>query len=264
VRVRGEGGRRRGGAQKRSGPKYYPDEALEMVKEKATARFDETVDAAIQLAVDPRKQGGNVRGVAELPHGTGKKEVIAVFARGDKAEEAKKAGADLVGLEELVERVLKGDIAFSKALATPDVMPVLSKVARVLGPRGLMPNVKVGTLTQDIAAAVAAARRGQVEFRVEKRGIVHAPFGKASFARDKLQDNLRALLLAIHNAKPDGVSGHFFRSAALSSTMGPGVLLDPATIDPTKPKFMAEKFKEIAAAEAAKNLGDEPDAAPRA
>jgi len=205
----------------------YPlDDAVRMVKERAVAKFDETVEIALNLGVDPRHADQMVRGVVKLPHGTGKSVRVAVFARGDKAEEAKRAGADIVGAEDLAEAVQKGEIAFERCIATPDMMPVVGRLGKILGPRGLMPNPKLGTVTQDVAAAVAAAKGGQIQFRVEKAGIVHAGVGKASFSEDQLRENVAAFVEAINRAKPSGAKGTFLRKAALSSTMGPGIKVD--------------------------------------
>ena len=205
----------------------YPlDDAVRMVKERAVAKFDETVEIALNLGVDPRHADQMVRGVVQLPHGTGKSVRVAVFARGDKAEEAKRAGADIVGAEDLAEAVQKGEIAFERCIATPDMMPVVGRLGKILGPRGLMPNPKLGTVTQDVAAAVAAAKGGQIQFRVEKAGIVHAGVGKASFSEDQLRENVAAFVEAINRAKPSGAKGTFLRKAALSSTMGPGIKVD--------------------------------------
>jgi len=192
---------------------------------------------AIQMGVDPRKAGENIRGVAQLPHGTGKTARIAVFARGDKADEARAAGADIVGAEDLVELVQSGNLQADKVIATPDVMPLVGRVGRILGPRGLMPNPKLGTVTMDVGAAVANAKKGQVTFRVEKQAIIHAPIGRVSFSDEALLGNLRALVLAINGFKPEGYKGDFFRHATLSSTMGPGVHLDVTTIDPSRARF---------------------------
>ena len=209
----------------------YPlDDAVRMVKERAVAKFDETVEIALNLGVDPRHADQMVRGVVQLPHGTGKSVRVAVFARGDKAEEAKQAGADIVGAEDLAERVQKGEIAFDRCVATPDMMPVVGRLGKILGPRGLMPNPKLGTVTQDVAAAVAAAKGGQIQFRVEKAGIIHAGVGKASFSEDQIRENVTAFVDAINRAKPTGAKGTFLRKAALSSTMGPGIKVDVGSL----------------------------------
>ena len=286
------------------GPTFHPDEALRLVRASATAGFDETVEIQVQLGIDPRKPAQNIRGVAALPHGTGKAVSIAVFARGERAEEARRAGATLVGAEELVEAIASGaqPLTFTKTIASPDVMPLMGKIARVsgmcsscscreacarapltagcrkrasrptrcrqagsharipppppppprspqiLGPRGLMPNPKLGTVTPNIREAVLAAKRGQAEFRAEKRGIVYAGIGKASFAPGALRDNLRAFLLALSDAKPEGLKGAYIRWALLKSTMGPGVPVDPARLDPTADTFLDAQTPAQAAA----------------
>jgi large subunit ribosomal protein L1 len=211
--------------------KAYPlDKAITLVKQGATAKFDETVEIALNLGVDPRHADQMVRGTADLPHGTGKSVRVAVFARGDKAEEARAAGADLVGAEDLAQAVQEGELNFDRCIATPDMMPVVGRLGRVLGPRGLMPNPKLGTVTPNIAQAVQAAKAGQVQFRVEKAGIVHAGVGKASFAPDLLHANVRAFVDAVNRSKPSGAKGTYVKRAALSSTMGPGVRLDVASL----------------------------------
>jgi large subunit ribosomal protein L1 len=197
----------------------------------------QSIDISIQLGVDPRRAGENIRGVAQLPHGTGKTVRVAVFARDAKAAEAEAAGADIVGAEDLLELILAGNLQADKVIATPDVMPLVGRVARVLGPRGLMPNPKLGTVTMDVGAAVTNAKKGQVGFRVEKNGILHAPLGRASFEDEAILANLRALVLAINSLKPESIKGEFFRHATMSSTMGPGVPLDVMTIDPARAKF---------------------------
>jgi large subunit ribosomal protein L1 len=202
------------------------DEAVALVKERATAKFDETIEVAVNLGVDPRHADQMVRGVCPLPHGTGRSVRVAVFAKGPKAEEAKKAGADVVGAEDLVEQVQGGEINFDKVIATPDMMPLVGRLGKVLGPRGMMPNPKVGTVTMDVTKAVEQSKGGAVEFRVEKAGIIHAGVGKASFSADQLAENIRALLDALLKAKPSGAKGQYIRRIALSSTMGPGVKID--------------------------------------
>jgi large subunit ribosomal protein L1 len=287
---------RRPPPQVRPGPTFHPDEALRLVRASATAAFDETVEVQVQLGIDPRKPTQNIRGVAPLPFGTGKAVNIAVFARGERAEEARRAGATLVGAEDLVDRIAKGEVplTFTKTIATPDVMPLVGKVARVrglvlcalrsehqaaaacverrtgspptnsvclllvrylpylsrhfvprtppraqiLGPRGLMPNPKLGTVTPNVRDAVLAAKKGQAEFRAEKRGLVMAGIGKASFEPAALRENLRSFLLALGDAKPEGLKGTYIRGGFLKSTMGPGFPLDAARLDPTSPTFL--------------------------
>ncbi|MDP2620782.1 MAG: 50S ribosomal protein L1 [Hyphomicrobiales bacterium] len=213
-----------------SGRAYPIDEAVKLVKERAKAKFDETVEVAINLGVDPRHADQMVRGVCQLPNGSGRTVRVAVFAKGDKADEAKKAGADVVGAEDLVETVQKGEINFDRCIATPDMMPLVGRLGKVLGPRGLMPNPKVGTVTADVAAAVRGAKGGAVEFRVEKAGIVHAGVGKASFTEQALVENVKALADAVMKAKPAGAKGTYMRRLAISSTMGPGVRIEPASV----------------------------------
>jgi len=210
--------------------KAYPlDEAIKLVKANAKAKFDETVEVAMNLGIDPRHADQAVRGMVELPNGTGKSVRVAVFARGPKADEAKAAGADVVGAEDLAEKINAGEMNFERCIATPDMMGVVGRLGKVLGPRGLMPNPKLGTVTQDVAAAVKAAKAGSIEFRAEKAGIVHAGVGKASFSEDALAANVKALVNAINRAKPSGAKGTFIKKVSISSTMGPGVKLDPAT-----------------------------------
>ncbi len=209
---------------------YALDEAIKMVKERASAKFDETIEIAMNLGVDPRHADQMVRGVVNLPNGTGRTVRVAVFARGDKAAEAEAAGADIVGAEDLVETVQKGEINFDRCIATPDMMPLVGRLGKVLGPRGMMPNPKVGTVTTDIAAAVKASKGGAVEFRVEKAGIVHGGVGKASFDAKALEENVRAFADAVIKAKPTGAKGNYVKKVAISSTMGPGVKLDPSTL----------------------------------
>jgi large subunit ribosomal protein L1 len=208
---------------------YALDEAVKLVKERATAKFDETVEVAMNLGVDPRHADQMVRGVCVLPNGSGRTLRVGVFARGAKAEEAKKAGADVVGAEDLVEIVNGGTIDFDRCIATPDMMPLVGRLGKVLGPRGMMPNPKVGTVTMDIATAVAAAKGGSVEFRVEKAGIVHAGIGKASFSAEKLSENIKAFVDAVAKAKPAGAKGTYLERMAISSSMGPGVKVDLST-----------------------------------
>jgi large subunit ribosomal protein L1 len=202
---------------------YGVDEAISLVKSNATAKFDETVEVALNLGVDPRHADQMVRGVVSLPKGTGKSVRVAVFAKGAKADEAKAAGADVVGAEDLMETVQGGTIDFDRVIATPDMMGVVGRLGKVLGPKGLMPNPKLGTVTMDVAKAVNDAKSGQVEFRVEKAGIVHAGIGKASFPEGDLKENFTALMDAIIKGKPSGAKGKFVKKVAISSTMGPGV-----------------------------------------
>ncbi len=211
--------------------KLYPlEEAVGLIKARAKAKFDETVEIAMNLGVDPRHADQNVRGVVSLPNGTGKTVRVAVFARAAKAEEAQAAGADVVGAEDLAERVQNGDMPFDRVVATPDMMPIVGKLGRVLGPRGLMPNPKLGTVTADVAEAVKAAKGGQVEFRADRAGVVHAGVGKASFEEAALLENVRAFIDAITKAKPSGAKGTYIKKVALSSTMGPGVKVDTASL----------------------------------
>jgi large subunit ribosomal protein L1 len=211
--------------------KNYPiQDAVKMVKERAKAKFDETVEIAMNLGVDPRHADQMVRGVCNLPNGSGRDVRVAVFARGPKADEARAAGADVVGAEDLVEQVSGGNIDFDRVIATPDMMPLVGRLGKVLGPRGLMPNPKVGTVSMDVAGAVRAAKGGAVEFRVEKAGIVHAGIGKASFDEGKLVENIRAFADAVAKAKPAGAKGTYIQRIAVSSTMGPGVKVDPASV----------------------------------
>jgi len=205
---------------------YGLEEAVGIVKLNATSKFDETVEIAMNLGVDPRHADQMVRGVIQLPNGTGKSVRVAVFARGDKADEAKAAGAEMVGAEDLMEAIQGGAMDFDRCIATPDMMAIVGRLGKVLGPRGLMPNPKLGTVTPNVAEAVKAAKGGQVEFRAEKTGIVHAGVGKASFTADALKENVEAFLGAVMKAKPTGAKGQFVRRIALSSTMGPGVKLE--------------------------------------
>jgi large subunit ribosomal protein L1 len=205
-------------------------EAVKTIKLGANAKFDETVEIAMNLGVDPRHADQNVRGVVSLPHGTGKSVRVAVFAKGAKAEEAEKAGADVVGADDLAEKIQAGTIDFDRCIATPDMMPVVGRLGKVLGPRGLMPNPKLGTVTNDVAAAIAAVKGGQVEFRVEKAGIVHAGVGKASFGEEALVENIKAFVDAIARAKPSGAKGTYIKRISLSSTMGPGVRIELGSV----------------------------------
>ena len=209
---------------------YGVDEAIGLIKSLATAKFDETVEIAMALGVDPRHADQMVRGVVNLPKGTGKDVRVAVFAKGDKAEEAKKAGAEIVGAEDLMEAIQNGQSDFDRVIATPDMMGVVGRLGKVLGPKGLMPNPKLGTVTPNVGDAVKAAKSGQVEFRVEKAGIIHAGIGKASFPEADLRANFDAFVDAIAKAKPSGAKGKYVKKVALSSTMGPGVKIDLAEV----------------------------------
>ena len=209
---------------------YTLDEAVKLVKSSTSVKFDETVDIALNLGVDPKHADQTVRGVCLLPNGSGRTMRVAVFARGAKADEATAAGADVVGAEELVEQVSKGEINFDRCIATPDMMGLVGRLGKVLGPRGLMPNPRVGTVTMDIANAVKGAKGGSVEFRAEKAGIVHAGVGKASFSDEALAENIRAFVDAVNKAKPSGAKGTYLKKVAIKSTMGPGIKVDQATI----------------------------------
>ena len=209
---------------------YSLSDAVGMIKERASAKFDETIEVAMNLGVDPRHADQMVRGVVNLPNGTGRSVRVAVFARDAKAEEAKKAGADVIGAEDLMEAVQGGKIDFDRCIATPDMMPLVGRLGKVLGPRNLMPNPKTGTVTMDVAAAVEAAKGGAVEFRVEKAGIIHAGVGKASFEANALEENIKAFASAVTRARPSGAKGTFVERVAISSTMGPGVKIDPASV----------------------------------
>jgi large subunit ribosomal protein L1 len=209
---------------------YDLPQAVKILKSRPPAKFDETVEIAMNLNIDPRKADQNLRGTVMLPHGTGKTLRVAVFARGDRAAEAQAAGADIVGAEDLAERVQGGQIDFDRCIASPDMMALVGRLGKVLGPRGLMPNPKLGTVTTNITEAVKAAKGGQVEFRAEKAGIVHAGVGKASFSEDALVDNIRAFVGAITRAKPSGVKGTYIKKVSLSSTMGPGLKLEISSL----------------------------------
>ena len=209
---------------------YGIDDAVKVVKERAKAKFDETIEIAMNLGVDPKHADQMVRGVVTLPNGTGRTLRVGVFARGAKAEEAKAAGADVVGAEDLVEKVQGGQIDFDRCIATPDMMPLVGRLGKVLGPRGMMPNPKIGTVTMDITNAVKGAKGGSVEFRVEKAGIVQAGIGKASFTEEKLVQNVKALADAVSKAKPSGSKGTYIQRVAVSSTMGPGVKVEPGSL----------------------------------
>lgn len=205
-------------------------DAVKIVKGNAKAKFDETIEVAINLGVDPRHADQMVRGVCNLPNGTGRSVRVAVFAKDAKAEEAKAAGADIVGAEDLMKQIQDGDMPFEKVIATPDMMPLVGRLGKILGPKGMMPNPKVGTVTPNVAQAVKDSKGGAVEFRVEKAGIIHAGVGKASFAQDKLEENVNAFLTAIQKARPSGAKGTFVKNITLSSTMGPGVKVDTAEV----------------------------------
>jgi large subunit ribosomal protein L1 len=226
-----EGKRIRAAREGLDAAKLYPiQDAVKLVKARAKAKFDETIEVAMNLGVDPRHADQMVRGVCNLPNGSGRTVRVAVFARGGKADEARAAGADVVGAEDLVERVTGGTIDFDRCIATPDMMPLVGRLGKVLGPRGLMPNPKVGTVTMDVAGAVKAAKGGAVEFRVEKAGIIHAGIGKVSFEEGKLVENIKAFADAVARAKPTGAKGTYIQRVAISSTMGPGVKVDPASV----------------------------------
>ncbi len=205
------------------------DEAVKLIKGAASAKFDETVEIAMNLGVDPRHADQMVRGVVTLPNGTGKTVRVAVFARGAKADEATAAGADIVGAEDLMETIQSGKIEFDRCIATPDMMPIVGRLGKILGPRNLMPNPKVGTVTMDVKAAVEAAKGGEVQFKAEKAGVIHAGIGKVSFDEKKLAENVRAFIDAVSKAKPAGAKGTYMKKVSLSSTMGPGVSLDLAS-----------------------------------
>jgi large subunit ribosomal protein L1 len=209
---------------------YGLDEAVKLLKSQPPTKFDQTVEIAMNLNIDPRKADQNLRGTVMLPHGTGKTLRVAVFARGDRAKEAEAAGADIVGAEDLAEKVQAGQLDFDRVIATPDMMALVGRLGKILGPRGLMPNPKLGTVTANVSEAVRAAKGGQVEFRAEKAGIVHAGVGKVSFSAEALADNIKAFVGAITRAKPSGVKGSYIKKVSLSSTMGPGVKLEPASV----------------------------------
>jgi len=209
---------------------YSIDDAVKMIKERAKAKFDETIEIAMNLGVDPRHADQMVRGVVNLPNGSGRSARVAVFARGIKADEARAAGADIVGAEDLVEKVQGGNVDFDRCIATPDLMPLVGRLGKVLGPRGIMPNPKVGTVTMDVATAIRGAKGGSVEFRVEKAGIVQAGVGKASFTADQLVTNIKAFADAVQKAKPPGAKGHFINRVAVSSSQGPGVKVELSTL----------------------------------
>jgi large subunit ribosomal protein L1 len=210
---------------------YALNEALDIIKSNAKAKFDETIELSMNLGIDPRHADQMVRGLVGLPNGTGKTLRVGVFARGAKAEEALAAGADVVGAEDLAEKIQAGDIQFDRCIATPDMMALVGRLGKILGPRGLMPNPRLGTVTMDVRGAITAAKAGQVEFRAEKAGIVHAGIGKASFPTDKLLENARAFADAIVKAKPTGAKGTYVKKAALSSSMGPGISIDVSSLN---------------------------------
>lgn len=211
--------------------KYYPiDEAVKLIKASANAKFDETIEVALNLGVDPRHSDQMVRGVCQLPNGSGRNVRVAVFAKGEKADQAKAAGADLVGAEDLAKKVEGGEIDFDRCIATPDMMSVVGKLGKILGPRGMMPNPKVGTVTNDVEEAIRGAKGGAVEFRVEKAGIIQAGVGKASFSEEQIIGNVKALYKAVQKAKPDGSKGTYIKKFALSSTMGPGLKIELSTL----------------------------------
>jgi large subunit ribosomal protein L1 len=209
---------------------YAVDKAVDLIKQGAKAKFDETIEIAMNLGIDPRHSDQNVRGVVLLPHGTGKSLRVAVFAKGEKAKQALAAGADIVGAEDLAEKVQAGQIEFDRCIATPDMMGVVGKLGKVLGPRGLMPNPKLGTVTNDVTEAVKASKGGQVEFRAEKAGLIHAGIGKASFSKEALIDNVKAFVGAVSRAKPSGAKGTYIKKVSLSSTMGPGLKLEVSSL----------------------------------
>jgi large subunit ribosomal protein L1 len=209
---------------------YELGKAVELIKQNAKTKFDETVEIAMNLNIDPRKADQNLRGTVLLPHGTGKTLRVAVFARGDRAKEAEAAGADVVGAEDLAEKVQAGQIEFDRCIATPDMMALVGRLGKILGPRGLMPNPKLGTVTTNVAEAVTAAKGGQVEFRAEKAGVVHAGVGKASFDSERLVENIKAFVGAINRAKPSGAKGTYIKKVSLSSTMGPGLKVEISSI----------------------------------
>lgn len=222
-------------------------EALEVLKRNKWSKFDETVELVVQLGVDPRKPNQSVKGMVRLPHGVGKTVRVAVFARDSTAEAARAAGAEIVGAEDLIASIIKGEMPFDRCIASPDMMPLLSKVGRILGPRGLMPNPKLGTVTADVATAVKNAKAGQVTFKVDKAGVVHVGIGKISFDSSKLLDNIRTFMVTMSDAKPEGLKGKYVKAAHLSSTMGQGIPLDVGTVDATSPRFMLDPTKVKAA-----------------
>ena len=231
----GQGKRIRSLSEKVEREKLYPlGDALSLVKDLSSVKFDESVDVAVILGINARKSDQNVRGATVLPKGTGKTVRVAVFADGENAEAAKAAGADIVGLEDLADKVKKGEIDFDLCIATPDTMRVVGQLGQILGPRGIMPNPKVGTVTTDVTSAVRDAKSGQVQFRIDKAGVIHCPIGKASFAQDDPQENLNSLVTALIKAKPASAKGQYIRRVSLSSTMGPGVRVDRGSIEAIK------------------------------
>lgn len=232
-----QGKRLKAAREKCDSTKFYPiDEAVKVLKQTASAKFDETVDIVINLGVDPRHADQMVRGVCELPSGSGRITRVAVFATGDKADEAKEAGADIVGAEDLVAEIEAGKIEFDRCIATPDMMPLVGRLGKVLGPRNLMPNPKTGTVTPDVATAVRSAKDGAVEFRVETEGIIHAGIGKTSFTENQLADNVRSFVGIVQKARPSGVKGVYFRSVSLSATMGPSIKIETSNMVPQAPR----------------------------
>ena len=223
-----------------SGKFYQVEDAVALLNELSAVKFKESIDVSVNLGVDPRKSDQNVRGASVLPHGTGKTVRVAVFARGAKADEATAAGADIVGAEDLMETIQGGTIDFDRCIATPDMMPIVGRLGKVLGPRNLMPNPKVGTVTMDVKEAVEAAKGGQVQFKAEKAGVVHAGVGKASFSADQLADNVRAFVDAVNKAKPTGAKGTYMKKVSISSTMGPGVSIDVLSATGNAPAEAAE------------------------
>jgi len=225
------GKRTRAAREEIDGEQFYPlTDAIEKMRVTATAKFDETVDLVMNMGVEPRHADQMVRGMVQLPNGTGRSVRVAVFARDDKAEEAKAAGADVVGADELAEQVQKGEIDFDRCIATPDMMPLVGRLGKVLGPRGIMPNPKLGTVTADVGEAVKAAKGGQVEFRVEKAGIIHGGVGRVSFTDAAIEENIRAFVDAVYKAKPSGAKGTYVKRVSLSSTMGPGIKVEVGSL----------------------------------
>ncbi len=220
--------------------RYTFEEAVKLALDNAYAKFDESVDVAVVLGVDPRHADQMVRGSVVLPHGTGKSPRVVVFAKGDKAKEAEAAGADVVGAEDLIKKIQEGWLEFDKAVATPDMMPLVGRIGKILGPRGLMPNAKTGTVTWDVAKAVQEIKSGKVDFKVDRAGVVHAPVGRVSFGPEKILENLAAFFDAILRAKPSGAKGQYIKSVTLSTTMGPGIKVDPAEVRSLVEKYLKE------------------------